>query len=123
MLVLTFTTNSIAGESTKEARIYASKIFKLSTESIRFENMVSSLVGAGYSKEESEKYASITMLRLQSEEYIRKIENIYIKEFSVDELKQISEMLEYPVFKKFLDKRVVIQGKMMKILNKLPSNN
>ena len=79
-------------------------------------------MSGGYSEEESKKFAKIFVSRIKVEEYIKIIEDIYIEEFTIDELKQLSEILEYPVFNKFLNRRLVIQGKMMEALNRVPSN-
>ena len=84
--------------------------------------MTKSFVSGGYSEEESKKFAKIFVSRIKVEEYIKIIEDIYIEEFTIDELKQLSEILEYPVFNKFLNRRLVIQGKMMEALNRVPSN-
>ena len=106
-----------------DSRNYARKIFQLSSDGISVDNLASSYVSAGYSTEESTKYARILVARLKSEEYIKKIEDIYIEEFSAAELKRLSDILEYPVFNKFLRKKLIIQGKMMRELNRMPGNN
>ncbi len=104
-----------------DPRKYARKIVALSTEGISFDSMVKSFVNAGYTKEESSRHVKTILSRLESEAYIKMIEDIYLEEFSAEELKQLSQMMEYPLFKKFLGKRSVIQGKMMKVLNSVPS--
>ncbi|GAA6173363.1 hypothetical protein NBRC116592_30330 [Colwellia sp. KU-HH00111] len=116
--------SAIAEDSnSSDSRTYAKKIFKLSSENINLDNLVTSFVSGGYSEEESTKFAKIFIARLKSGEYVKLIEDIYIEEFTVEELKQLSEILEYPVFNKFLNKRLVINGKMMKVLNTVPSQN
>jgi hypothetical protein len=116
--------SAIAEESSSpDSRIYAKKILKLSSDNINVDNLATSFVSGGYSEEESKKFANIFVTRLKSEEYIKLIEDIYIEEFTIDELKQLSEILEYPVFSKFLNKRLIINGKMMKVLNRVPTKN
>lgn len=114
-----FTHYSIANDvKESDSRTYAKRIFQLSSGSVNFDSLVSSFVSAGYSTEESAKYARILAVRIKSEIYVKMIEDIYIEEFTTEELKQLSEILDYPVFNKFLNKRMVIQGKMMKVLNR-----
>ncbi len=63
------------------------------------------------------------MTLIKSDEFIKKIENTYIKHFTLIELEQISTMLEHPAFNKFIRLRPLIQQEMAAAINDVAVNS
>jgi hypothetical protein len=71
------------------------------------------ITSAGYSVEEARSYADGMMKVIKSPEFRKRLEAIYNKHFSLEELTQISQALSNPAFTKFLQLKPVIQQEMM----------
>ncbi|MEP1741313.1 MAG: DUF2059 domain-containing protein [Kangiellaceae bacterium] len=106
-----------------QARQLARKIFEGSASSYNKESLTKVYVSGGYSEEEASSYAIKVMTLIKSDEFIKKIENTYIKHFTLIELEQISTMLEHPAFNKFIRLRPLIQQEMAAAINDVAVNS
>ena len=110
-LLLIISQSSYAVDS-EQAKLAAKSIFEKSSSAYTKESLTKVFTSGGYTEKESSEYATKLLKLFKSDEFIGKIQGIYIKHFTADELVQISEILDHPAYAKFLKLRPVIQQEM-----------
>ncbi|MGI2081254.1 DUF2059 domain-containing protein [Shewanella putrefaciens] len=120
-LLLIISQSSVAVDS-EQAKLAAKSIFEKSSSSYTQESLTKVFTSGGYTVKESSEYATKLLILFSSDEFIDKIQGIYIKHFTADELVQISEILDHPAYAKFLKLRPVIQQEMSAEINKIANS-
>jgi hypothetical protein len=116
LLIISQSSYAVDSEQAKQA---AKSIFEKSSSAYTKESLTKVFISGGYTEKESSEYATKLLKLFNSDEFIGKIQDIYIKHFTADELVQIAEILDHPAYAKFLKLRPVIQQEMSAEINKI----
>ncbi|KPZ68553.1 hypothetical protein AN944_03536 [Shewanella sp. P1-14-1] len=119
LLIISQSTYAVDSEQAKQA---AKNIFEKSSSAYTKESLTKVFTSGGYSEQESSEYATKLLKLFNSDEFIGKIQGIYIKHFTAEELVQISEILDHPAYAKFLRLRPIIQQEMSAEINKITTS-
>jgi hypothetical protein len=122
IFILLIISQSIYAADSADAKQAAKSIFEKSSSAYNEESLTKVFTSGGYTEEESSKYAIKLLKLVNSDEFINKIQGIYIKHFTADELVQISEILDNPAYAKFLRLRPLIQQEMSAEISKVTTS-